>query len=682
MFAAATLLAATLAVGAGPPSPPAGAASAPFTAVTPTRLADTRAGFATTDGLLAGTGATSELSVPVAGRAGAAADATAVAINVTVTEPVADGFVTVHPCGQPRPWTSNLNYGPGQTVPNLVVVPLGQGAVCLFAHSPAHLIVDLLGWFGPSPPVVALNPARLADTRPGTSTVDGIGVGGGPLQVLEVPVAGRAGVPGDATAVIANVTVNGPADAGFVTVFPCGQPFPLASNLNFVAGQTVPNLTVARIGDGGRICLYSAAPTQLVVDVTGYVPAGSALSTLNPSRLLDTRAASPTADGRQAGVGKIRGGVYHTLPVAGRAGVGAATAAVFLNVTVTEPEAGGYVTVYPCGQPVPNASNLNVVAGQTVPNLVLVAIGTGGEVCLFTTGRAHLVVDVAGFLPGNFAPANPGPTMLGGCPVFPAGNPWNTDISAAAVRAESAAWVASVGGGNLHPDFGSNLSYGIPFTIVGPGEAPVPMTFTSYPAESDPGPYPLPIDTPVEAGGDRHAIALQQDTCRLYEVFNGTPTPTGWLASNGAAFDLRSNALRPDGWTSADAAGLPILPGLVRYDEVRSGTITHAVRFTVPATQRGHIHPATHVAGNTPSAPPMGARFRLKASFDLGPYHGDALVILQALKRYGMIVADNGSGWFISGANDRRWDDGDLDQLKSVPGAAFEVVDTGPVHPG
>ncbi|MBV8195449.1 MAG: hypothetical protein JOY80_07960, partial [Candidatus Dormibacteraeota bacterium] len=186
----------------------------------------------------------------------------------------------------------------------------------------------------------------------------------------------------------------------------------------------------------------------------------------------------------------------------------------------------------------------------------------------------------------------------------------------------------------------------------------------------------------VEAGSDHHVLVLDSGNCHLYEMFNAAANNGGgWSCDSGAIFDLGSDALRPDGWTSADAAGLPILPGLVRYDEVQSGVITHALRFTVSQTQDGFIHPATHQAGVANTAlPPMGLRLRLKASFDLTPYHGESLVILTALKKYGMIVADNGSSWFISGATDSRWDDTDLDQLKGVPGSAFEVVQTGTIQ--
>ena len=284
----------------------------------------------------------------------------------------------------------------------------------------------------------------------------------------------------------------------------------------------------------------------------------------------------------------------------------------------------------------------------------------------------------------------PGPgTDLAGCPVFPADNPWNQDVSALPVHPNSANFVANVnssGGQFLHADFGSNPEYGIPFVTV-PGTQPrVPITFTAYGDESDPGPYPVPLGAPVEggpaAGGDRHVLAVDTGACVLYELYRAFPNGSGWDADSGAVFDLRSNALRPDGWTSADAAGLPIFPGLVRYDEVTAGEITHALRFTVARTQRGYVHPATHFASSStdPNRPPMGLRFRLRADYDVSGFTGEARVVLEALKRYGMIVADNGSNWFISGATDARWCDEDLDQLKTVPGAAFEVVDTGPVQ--
>ena len=287
--------------------------------------------------------------------------------------------------------------------------------------------------------------------------------------------------------------------------------------------------------------------------------------------------------------------------------------------------------------------------------------------------------------PGAYPPG----VGTGGCPVFPPDNAWHRDISAAPLDPGSAAYIASIGATtHLHPDFGSNPAYGIPYVVVGPSQPLVPIHFTAYGSQSDPGPYPVPRNAPVEgagAPGDRHVLVVQSGACRLYELYSASLNPDGsWNAASGAAFDLRSNALRPDGWTSADAAGLPIFAGLIRYDEVQAGVIDHAIRFTVSQTQRGYIHPATHFASSdvNPSLPPMGLRLRLKAGFDIAGFSPTNRVILTALKRYGLIVADNGSNWFFGGASDARWNDEELDQLKSIPGSAFEVVQSGPILRG
>jgi hypothetical protein len=274
-----------------------------------------------------------------------------------------------------------------------------------------------------------------------------------------------------------------------------------------------------------------------------------------------------------------------------------------------------------------------------------------------------------------------GGASIAGCPLFPADNPWRQDISGAKLSSHSAAWVASIGSAvHLHPDFGSDPSYGIPFSVVPATQPKVTVTFNAYGDESDPGPYPIPTNARIEAGGDAHVLVASGD-CHIYELYGAKRSGSGWIAASGAVFNLSSNALRPAGWTSADAAGLPILPGLVRRDEVEAGFIDHALRFTVSRSQRGYIHPATHEAGSSTSSslPPMGARFRLKASYNISGFHGESRVILQALKTYGMFVADNGSNWYLSGANDTGWNDDDLNQLKSVPGSAFEAVDSGPI---
>ena len=278
-----------------------------------------------------------------------------------------------------------------------------------------------------------------------------------------------------------------------------------------------------------------------------------------------------------------------------------------------------------------------------------------------------------------------GSTAIQGCPIYPDNNAWNRDISADPIDPNSANYIAFINAGGktlIHPDFGS--SFGIPFIVV-PGTQPmVPINIVAYPGESDPPPYPIPSNAPVEgngAPGDRHVLVLDKDNGLLYEMGNSVFTNPGWTCDGGAVFDLKSNVLRPDGFTSSDAAGLPILPGLARYDETTAGAITHALRFTVRATAKGYIHPATHYASTTtdPNAPPMGLRLRLKASYSLAGLTGQALVVATALKKYGMIVADNGSDWFISGEQNAGWNDTDLNQLKTLPGNMFEVVQSGPV---
>lgn len=272
--------------------------------------------------------------------------------------------------------------------------------------------------------------------------------------------------------------------------------------------------------------------------------------------------------------------------------------------------------------------------------------------------------------------------------IFPPDNPWNSDISTAQVHPNSSRFIASVGADTgLHADFGTvwnGAPNGIPYCTVRGDQPKVPISFY-YPDESDPGPYPIPADAPIEGGpfsdADRHILVIDTDNKLLYEVYDAHPMPGGWDAGSGAIFDLTSNALRPDSWTSADAAGLPIFPGLVRYDEVAGGEIDHALRFTVSQTQRGYIHPATHFASDSddPDLPPMGLRLRLRSDFDESPFPQPVQVILRALKKYGMFVADNGGDWYISGAPDMRWNDDDLHRIGEVKGSDFEVVDTGPI---
>jgi hypothetical protein len=289
---------------------------------------------------------------------------------------------------------------------------------------------------------------------------------------------------------------------------------------------------------------------------------------------------------------------------------------------------------------------------------------------------------------------------LGSCQVFPdppaslspraASLPteaaWNQDVSKAPRDPRSAAYISYIdshGGDHLHPDFGSPRPYGFPLSVVGAGQRQLPIHYTAYGDESDPGPFPVPAGAPVEGGnhsdGDRHVLVVDREACKLYELYRAfyVPRPRPhWNADAGVAWDLNSTALRPDSWTSADAAGLPIFPGLVRYDEVAAGHLDHAIRLTVDSTRNAWVHPASHCAGDTSSAsaPPMGLRLRLKAGYGLGTFSGAAKTIALAMKRYGLIVADNGSNWYFSGSSNRRWDDENLNQLKRIPGRAFEVV--------
>ncbi|MFC1741045.1 hypothetical protein ACFL3V_00730 [Nanoarchaeota archaeon] len=273
----------------------------------------------------------------------------------------------------------------------------------------------------------------------------------------------------------------------------------------------------------------------------------------------------------------------------------------------------------------------------------------------------------------------------GKCTIFPSDNPWNTDISDYPVHKNSDGFVKSIGrSDNLHPDFGTVWDggpNGIPYIMV--DNAPmVPINFVDYGDESDPGPYPIPDNAPVEHGDDHHVIVMDKGRCKLYELYNADKTRTGWDASSGAVFDLTTNKLRPISWTSADAAGLPIFPGLVKYDEVASGEIDHALRFTVEYSQQAFVLPATHYASDDtdPDTPPMGLRFRLKDTFDISGFSEKNQVILKALKKYGMIMADNGGDWFLSGAPDPRWDDDELGELKQIEGRNFEAVDTGRIY--
>ena len=320
---------------------------------------------------------------------------------------------------------------------------------------------------------------------------------------------------------------------------------------------------------------------------------------------------------------------------------------------------------------------------------VLVGITLHGD----TSNRVRVGIGhVGGGPPDDVTPPQPTPDLgpgasLHGKQLFPPDNGWNEDISIAEVDPNSDNLIAGIGANtNLHPDFGTvwnGAPNGIPYVVVAGSQPKVPLNWTAYGDESDPGPYPIPPDAPIEGGpssnGDRHVLVIDRDNWKLYELGYAFPINNGasWNANCGAVFDLSSNALRPAGWTSADAAGLPIFPGLVRYDEVfEQQEIKHAIRFTAQITRRAYVAPARHWASTNTSVnrPPMGMKVRLKASFNISTFTPAMQVVLRAMQKYGMILADNGSNWYFSGAPDMRWSDDELNQLKTLKGSNFEVV--------
>lgn len=321
---------------------------------------------------------------------------------------------------------------------------------------------------------------------------------------------------------------------------------------------------------------------------------------------------------------------------------------------------------------------------------VVVVGGVVGGTAVSRRAAANPAADGDLYLPVIHKAGTPAP-QIDGCNIFPADNVWNTPVDHLPVHANSANYINTIGAARgLHPDFGSGVwppgsdsPIGIPYVTV-PGSQPLVDVTFGYDDESDPGPYPIPPDAPREGGptttsGDRHVLVIDRDNCILYELFAADKQPdNSWTAGSGAVFDLNSHALRPDGWTSADAAGLPILAGLVRYDEVAAGEIRHAIRFTAPQTQDAYVWPARHEASSLTGAnyPPLGLRLRLRADYDISSFSPPMQVILQAFKTYGIILADNGSAWYISGAPDDRWDNDILHEMDVITGAAFEVVDT------
>lgn len=363
-----------------------------YNPVTPERLLDTRTGVGAPVGKVTA-GSTLALQVTGAGVTNVPATAVAVALNVTVTEPDADGYLTVWPCGQPQPLASNLNYTTGETIPNLVIAKLGSGGtVCFAGQATTHIVADVNGWFAPSPSYTATSPERLLDTRVGVGAPVGA-LSAGSILTLQVTGAGVTNVPAGSTAVALNVTVTEPDAAGYLTVWPCDQDPPLASNLNYSTGETIPNLVITKLSAAGTVCIVGQATTQVVADINGYFSPSDSYTPTPPERLLDTRT------GVGAPAGQLAAGDTLTLQVtgAGHTNVPATATAVAINVTVTGPDQDGFLTVWPCGSPQPLASNLNYTVGETIPNLVLAKLGTGGTICIAAQATTDVVADVNGW---------------------------------------------------------------------------------------------------------------------------------------------------------------------------------------------------------------------------------------------------------------------------------------------
>lgn len=376
--------------------------------VEPARLLDTRESTltATVDGLFVGGGpvaAGSTTRVKVAARGGVDATAAAVMLNVAAVNPAANGFLTVFDCSSDVPLASSVNFQAGNNTSNGVLAVIdGDGDVCLHASASTELLIDVNAFVPATGSPIPLTPTRLVDTRAGAAvdaTADGLDVGDGAvpaMTVREIVVAGRGGIPLDAQSAVLNVAAVLPEEDGYATVYPCGTDTPLASTLNYVAGITVPNLSIVGLGTDGTVCVYADGTTDLVVDVNGYVPAGATPESLVPARLTDTRSTGATVDGLHAGTGAIEADSIRVVPVNGRGGVPTGAETVVLNVTAVQAETAGHFRVYPCGTAIPDASSVNYPAHAVVANLVVVGVGSSGSVCVYSSAVSDLVVDVSG----------------------------------------------------------------------------------------------------------------------------------------------------------------------------------------------------------------------------------------------------------------------------------------------
>ncbi|WP_394931813.1 hypothetical protein [uncultured Ilumatobacter sp.] len=388
-----------------------------MTPVDPGRIYESRSSnpaYVTVDGQSRGGGRTLAggiTEIKVTGRANVATDAEAVFLNVAAVSPSGPGFLTVFPCGTTRPNAANINYVGGGVAANAVLAKIGDsGKICVFTLAETDLVIDINGYIPAGAGTQSVDPGRIYESRssnPAYVTVDGQSQGGGRTLaggITEIKVTGRANVATDAEAVFLNVAAVSPSGPGFLTVFPCGTTRPNAANINYVGGGVAANAVLAKIGDSGKICVFTLAETDLVIDINGYIPAGAGTQSVDPGRIYESRSSNPayvTVDGQSQGGGRTLAGGITEIKVTGRANVATDAEAVFLNVAAVSPSGPGFLTVFPCGTTRPNAANINYVGGGVAANAVLAKIGDSGKICVFTLAETDLVIDINGYIPGS-----------------------------------------------------------------------------------------------------------------------------------------------------------------------------------------------------------------------------------------------------------------------------------------
>jgi len=690
-----------------------------FVPVTPCRVMDTRAATGTLGGPSLAAGATRNVPIPQS-ACNIPSTAQAYSLNVTVAPAGPLTYLSIWPMGQTQPVVSTLNSLDGRIVANAAIVPAGaSGAISVYVSNTTDAIIDINGYFAPASTSGSLSfysatPCRVVDTRNPNGPFGGPFLAANSTRSFTIP-SSSCGIPATAQAYSLNVTVVPHTGLEYLTTWPTGQSQPVVSTLNSLDGSIVANAAIVPAGTGGAVSVFVANDTDAILDVNGYfAPPGAAgaeqFFSVTPCRVTDTRAGQGFSG--LFGPPSLVSHAARSFPIpTGACSIPSTAQAYSLNVTVVPPGTLTYLTAWPTGQTQPVVSTLNSPEGKVVANAALVPAGTSGAVSVFVTNLTDLILDINGyFAPASRTGACSGMSLgnnagLNGFVPFPSSAAWNTDISNAPLDPNNSAITSASGfaGLHLHHDFSSVAggNYGIPYVVVDSSGTPlVPIDVIDYASQSDVAKAPFPITAPIEGApadcsgwpdayvGDSHVLVLDRNACMLYETFNTHRCDGAWNASSETIWDMKNFEQRPWGWTSADAAGLAIFPGLVRYDEVASGAIDHAIRFTMQATKNDanggyFVEPASHAAGvYWGVSNVMGMRIRLMASFDISGYSPANQAILTAMKKYGMILADNGGYFYFQGVPDPRWNDNDLLHLDAIHSSNFEVVQMTPAWPG